>query len=140
MPPYQRLLASIVLFIGAWFCLLSAAVQLPINSQDPSDTEGLSIVVVLTVALQCLGFASIVLTTAGVILSTILNPKSLPIRRTIFWMSNLLLLFSSLLGLLVIGSFALDTLLSIAGVSLYIVVIGLVMSAIPKRIADVNKK
>ena len=136
MRPYQRLLASIVLFVGAWFCLLCAAVQLPINSQDPLDTEGLSIVVILTVALQGIGFASIVLTSVGVLISRIINPKSLSIRRTIFWMSNFLLLLSSLLGLLVIGSFVLDTILSIAGASLYLGVIILVLSATPKRIAD----
>jgi hypothetical protein len=140
MPPYQRLLASIALFIGAWFCLLGAAVQLPINSEDLSDTEGLSIVVILTVALQGIGFVGIVLTAAGIVLSTIIKPKSLAIRRVIFWASNFLLLLSSLMGLLVIGSFVLDTLLSIVGVSLYIGVIGLILSATPKRIADNNQK
>ncbi|WP_419711690.1 hypothetical protein [Pseudomonas sp. NFX224] len=140
MTSYQRLLSSILLFIGAWFCLFNAAIQLPINSQDLSDSEGLSVVVLLTIALVCLGLPGSALTIAGVFFSALIKPKSLIVRRWIFWVSNLLLLLSSLFGILVIGLFALDTLLSIVGISLFISVIALILSATPKRIADKNQE
>lgn len=136
MPPYQRLLLSILLFIGAWLCLFNAAIRLPINSQDLSDTEGLSVVLLLVIALACLGLPCSALTIAGTILSAITKPTSLIVRRAIFWLSNLLLLLSSIFGILIIGLFVLDTRLSIVGVSLYIGAISLILSATPKRVAD----
>ena len=140
MPPFLRLLASIALFIGAWFCVLHAAIKLPTNSENLFATEGLSIVVILTAALQGLSIAGVFLSGAGVLLSAITKTKSFALRLAIFLSSNFLLLLTSLLGILLISAFVLDTLLSIAGISLYVGVIGLILSATPKRITDENQK
>ena len=136
MRRYQRLLVAILLSTGAWFCLRYASTRLSINLEDPINTEGLSIVVMLTVALQGLGLVGIALSGTGVILSALLRPKPYNIRLLLFFSSNFLLLLHALLGIFLICFFALDTLASIAGLSLYIGVIGFALSATPKRIAD----
>lgn len=133
MPSYTRLLISIVLFVGAWFCLLSVAVNVPANPKDLSDTAGLSPVVVYTVALEAIGFVAVVCVGLGFLFSKVLKSTSFGMRLTIFCSSNLLLLLSSLLGIFVNVSYVLDTILGVASISLYIGVIGLITTAAPKR-------
>jgi hypothetical protein len=133
MPSSTRLLTSIVLFIGAWFCLLSVAVHVPANPKDLSDTEGLSPAVIYTVALEAMGFVAIVCVGLGMLFSKILKSNSFGMRLAIFCSSNLLLLLSSLLGIFVNVSYVLDTIPGVTSISLYIGVIGLITTAAPKR-------
>ncbi|MHC8353388.1 hypothetical protein ACYZT7_29855 [Pseudomonas sp. RT4P38] len=133
MPSYTRLLISVVLFIGAWFCLLSAAVHVPANPKDLSDTAGLSPAVIYTVALEAIGFVAIVFVGLGMLFSKILKSHSFGMKLVIFCSSNLLLLLSSLLGIFVNVSYVPDTIPGVASISLYIGVIGLVTTAAPKR-------
>ncbi|MGW8465113.1 hypothetical protein [Pseudomonas sp. CLCA07] len=140
MRPYQRLLSSFVLFIAAWFSLFHAAIQLPPNSKDLSDTSGLSIVLLLTIALLTIGIPAIVFSSAGILISIFTKSKSFSARLLIFSISNFPLLLASLLGILVIGLFVIETLNSIIGVILFAGVMGLIMSAAPKRVADKNQK
>jgi len=140
MRPYQRLLTSFVLFIAAWFSLFHAAIQLPPNSKDLSDTSGLSVVLLSTIALLSIGIPAIALSSTGIVLSFFTKSKSFPLRLLIFFITHSALLLSSLLGILVIGLFVLETLNSIIGVILFLGVIGLIMSAAPKRAADKNQK
>jgi hypothetical protein len=136
MSSSQRLLTSIALFIGAWLCLFYAALQLPTNQKNLSDTEGLNIVVMLAVALQAINIAAIAFASAGIVLPKIIKPKSLTSSLIIFFISNSPLIFASLLGILVLGLYQLDTLSCIAGISLYVGTISLIMSATPRRGAD----
>jgi hypothetical protein len=139
MQPYQRLLIAIALYIGAWFCLLSAAVHVPPNTEDLSDKEGLSAAIMYTVALAAIGFVAIALAIAGILILMALNRKSFTVRLTIYLASNLFLLLSSLLGMFVITAYVYDTISGIAGTILYISAISLTLSATPKRIADKKK-
>lgn len=137
MSSHQRqLLLSIVLFIGAWLCLFYAALQLPTNPKNLSDTEGLNIVVILAVALQAISIAAIVFASVGLVLPKIIQTKSHTVSLFIFFISNSPLIFASLLGILLLGLFELDTLSCIAGISLYVGTICLIVSATPKRVAD----
>lgn len=136
MSSYQRLLLSIVFFTGAGLFLFYAAIQLPTNPKNLSDTEGLNVVVMLAVALQAIGIAAIAFTCAGMLLPKIIKPKSRAVSLIIFLISNSLLTLASFLGILVFVLFELDTLSSIVGISLYVGTISLMMSATPKRAAD----
>lgn len=133
MRSYQRLLISIVLFFGAWFCLLSAAIHVPPNPGDLSDTTGLSAVIIYTVALEAIGFVAIVGVGVGLLASMILKSGSYGMKLAVFFASNILLLLSSLLGIFVVVSYVLDTLSGIVGIVLYIGVIGMIITAVPKR-------
>ncbi|MHC8385026.1 hypothetical protein [Pseudomonas sp. LB3P14] len=133
MRQYQRLLIAILLFIGAWFCLLSAGVGVPENLDDLSDTRGLPAVIIYTVALQVLGFLAIVFSGLGMFVTAKLKSNSFGIKLSIFFVSNLLLLFASFMGIFVIVSFVLGTISGVSGISLYIGVICLVTTAAPKR-------
>jgi hypothetical protein len=133
MHQYRQLLIAILLFIGAWFCLLSAGVDSPENVDDLSDTRGLPAIIIYTVALQVIGLLAIIFTGLGMLVALKIKPKSFGIGLSVFFTSNLLLLLASLMGIFVIGSYALGTFSGIAGISLYFGVIGLVVIAAPKR-------
>ena len=139
MRPYQLLLTAIALFIGAWFCLFSVAVQVPPNINDLSDKEGLSAAIMLTVALQAIGILAIACVVVGMLTSIFINPRSFGLRLFVYLASNLMIFISSLLGILVIAGFVYDTIAGIAGIILYLCVIGLLVSATPKRVADKTK-
>ncbi len=139
MRPYQRLLTAIALFIGAWICLLSVAVQVPPNINDLSDKEGLSAAIMLTVALQGIGILAIACVVVGMLTSIFIRPRSFGLRLFVYLASNLMIFISSLLGILVIAGFVYDTIAGIAGIILYLCVIGLLVSATPKRVADKTK-
>lgn len=133
MRQYQRLLIAILLFVGAWFCLLSAGVDVPENSDDLSDTRGLPAVIIYTVALQVVGFLAIVFSGLGMFVAAKLKSKSFGIKLSIFFVSNIFLLLASFMGIFVIASFVLGTISGVSGISLYIGVIYLVTTAVPKR-------
>lgn len=132
MRQYRSLLFAILLFVGAWFCLLSAGVGSPENPDDPSDTKGLPAVIIYTVALQVIGLLAILFTGLGILVTAKLKPTSFGIKLAIFLASNLLLLLASFMGIFVIGSYVAGTISGIAGISLYTGAIGLVITAIPK--------
>lgn len=127
------MLAAVLFFIGAWFCLLSSGVNVPENPSDLSDTRGLPAVIIYIVALQVLGVMAIISSGLGVLVCAKFKPKSIGISRAIFFISNFLLLFISLVGVFVIVSFVFETVLGLVGILLYIGVICLTFTAIPKK-------
>ncbi|MHC8403075.1 hypothetical protein ACYZTX_27475 [Pseudomonas sp. MDT1-17] len=132
MRQYQRLLIANILFIGAWFCLLSAGVGTPENPDDLFDTRGLPVVTIYTVALQVVGFLAIVFSGLGMFVAAKIKSNSFGIKLSIFFVSNILLLLASFMGVFVIVSFVLGTISGVSGISLYIGVICLVTTAAPK--------
>jgi hypothetical protein len=136
MQKYYRPIASIAPFIGAWLCLLSAAVELPPNPDDLSDTTGLSAAILYTVALEAIGFVGIISVFLGTLTSQLLRSKSFGLHLSIHIASNLIIFTSSLIGLFVITAYVINTPAGTIGFLLYIGVIYLVFSATPKRIAD----
>ncbi|WP_285432710.1 hypothetical protein [Pseudomonas sp. fls2-241-R2A-110] len=133
MRQYQRLLIAVLLFISAWFCLLSAGIGMPENPSDLSDTRGLPAVMIYTVALQAIGLLAIIFTGVGMLVSAKLKSKSHGVRLLVFCSSNLLLLLAAFAGIFVISSYVAETLSGISGISLYIATIAVVTTAVPKR-------
>ncbi|MBV6825826.1 hypothetical protein [Pseudomonas sp. PD9R] len=124
---------AVLFFIGAWFCLFSVGIKIPENPNDLSDTRGLPAVMIYAVALQVIGVVAIFFTGLGAIAILKLKHYSLGMHRIIFFSSNLLLLLTSFFGIFIIFSFVLDTVLGMAGVILYVGVIGLTLSSTPRR-------
>lgn len=133
MGHYRYLLTAVVLFVAAWFLLISAAAGIPDNPADLSDTSGLHPVAIYAVAIQAIGIVAIVLSALGVLVSIKRKNASFGAKLVTFLVSNALLVFASLLGIFVIGSYVLETYLGVVGIALYIAAIGFVASAIPRR-------
>lgn len=106
---------------------------MPENPDDLSDTRGLPAVMIYTVALQVIGLLAIISTGLGMLVAAKLKSKSFGVRVFVFCSSNLLLLLAALMGIFVISSYVLETLSGIAGISLYLAVIGVVTTAVPER-------
>lgn len=136
MRSYRCLLITLVLFVGAWFCLFVAGIGFPENPQDLADTRGLPAVKIYTVALLVIGSLAITLSILGAFVMAVIKVSSFGIKIAIFSLSNTLLLLSCLLGIFVIGSYVLDTKSGVAGIILYFAVIALILAGIPRRIRD----
>lgn len=109
MGRYKCLLIGIVLFVAAWFLLLSAAAGVPENPADLSDTSGLPPVTIYAVALQAIGIVAIIVSVLGMLVSYKISSVSFGFRLAVFLVSNTLLVLASILGVFVIVSYVLGT-------------------------------
>ncbi|WP_122320507.1 hypothetical protein [Pseudomonas cichorii] len=128
-----RLLVAILLFVMAWVCLFFAGDGVPENSSDLSDTRGLPAVTIYTVMLQAISGVALLLATIGFVVSARFESSSWGKRVAVFSIFNICLLLTSIVGVFVIGSFLFEKTLGLVGILLYLAVIALVISALPKR-------
>lgn len=133
MSRYKLLLIAIVVFVIAWFFLLYASVHTPENPSDLNDTSGVPAVSIYSIMLAVIGGVAIIMSSVGILISAKLRPASFLSNLMVFVVSNALLVLGSLLGVFIIVSYVLDNPFGVAGVFLYLMVIGFVMSAAPKR-------
>jgi hypothetical protein len=129
----QFLLIAILFFIGAWICLLCAGVYVPPNPTDLSDTDGLSAIILYTVALQGIGLVAILFVVAGILVSLGVKSKPYNVRLMVFILSNSIFVLSSFLGISIILSNVFGTLCGGFGLVLYLSAIGLTLAAAPRR-------
>ncbi|MEN2394719.1 hypothetical protein [Pseudomonas halotolerans] len=133
MSRYKSLLIAIAVFVMAWFFLLYASVDVPENPSDLSDTRGLPAVSIYSVILAVIGGVAIIMSGAGILISMRLGSASFVSNFIVFVVSNALLVLGALLGIFIILSYVLDNPFGVAGMFLYLVVIGFVMYAAPRR-------
>lgn len=124
---------AVLCFVAAWLFLAHATKGIPENPADLSDTRGLPAVAIYTVMLQALGLASIIFTALGSLVLLRLKSSSYGLRLCVYVLANVLFVFTSALGMLVICSYVLDTLSGIVGAAFYVLALALVLLAAPKK-------
>ncbi|GLX89772.1 hypothetical protein Pfra02_23410 [Pseudomonas fragi] len=81
-----------------------------------------------------IGLVAVLMAGVGVLISTQLSTSSYRLKIAVFIMFNSWLVLASLLGILIIAGYVLDTFFSGVGVVLYALVIGLVWVSVPRRV------
>lgn len=130
---FKSVTAAVLCFVAAWLFLAYATKGVPENPADLSDTRGLPAVAIYTVMLQALGLASIIFTASGSLVLVRLKSRSYRLRLCVYALANLLFVFTSALGVLVICSYVPGTLSGIVGAAFYVLALALVLLAAPKK-------
>lgn len=126
--------ASIVFFILGCFSLHLASSDI---SEDPSNllaTRGVPAAVIYVAIMLGVGLVAVFMAGVGVLISTQLSTSSYRLKIAVFIMFNSWLVLASLLGILIIAGYVLDTFFSVVGVVLYAFVIALVWVSVPRRV------
>ena len=126
--------ASIVFFILGCFSLHLASSDI---SEDPSNllaTRGVPAAVIYVAIMLGVGLVAVFMAGVGVLISTQLSTSSYRLKIAVFIMFNSWLVLASLLGILIIAGYVLDTFFSVVGIVLYAFVIALVWVSVPRRV------
>lgn len=129
----KRLLVAISFFVLGWVCLIFAAGGMPENPANLADTQGLPAVAIYAGILQATGIIAVLMSGVGIIISAKRTCYSFRVKIVVFIASNTLIILASLLGILIIAAYVLDTLLGVIGLVLYLFVLVLVVSSAPRR-------
>lgn len=130
---YQRLFFALLCFILGWICLALAARDLQENTLNLVGVHGVPAAVVYVALMQGIGCVAVVMSGLGMFVFFQLSASSFRLKISAFLFSNILLVLASLLGILIIVGYVLDTLFSVIGIALYVFVIVLVISSVPRR-------
>lgn len=133
MNHYKPLLVAIVFFVLGCLSMLFATHDLPESPSYLADTEGVPAVVIYVSIMMGGGLVAVLMTSAGILISIQLTASSFIFKMSVFVLSNILLVLASLLGISIIAGYVLDTLFSIMGVVLYVLVIALVVTSVPRQ-------
>lgn len=133
MPSYLRLLTADILFILGCFCLLNAIRGLPDNPYNLAQTQGVSAAVIYVAILLGIGAVAVLLSGMGMLTLKGLSASSFALKMTVFVLSNSLMVLTSLLGIAIIAGYVLNTFFSALGAVLFMLVILLVVTSVPRR-------
>lgn len=126
--------ASIVFFILGCFSLHLASSDISENPSNLLETTGVPAAVIYVAIMLGVGLVAVFMAGVGVLISTQLSTSSYRLKIAVFIMFNSWLVLASLLGILIIAGYVLDTFFSVVGVVLYALVIGLVWVSVPRRV------
>lgn len=126
--------ASIVFFILGCFSLHLASSDIFENPSNLLETTGVPAAVIYVAIMLGVGLVAVFMAGVGVLISTQLSTSSYRLKIAVFIMFNSWLVLASLLGILIIAGYVLDTFFSVVGVVLYAFVIALVWVSVPRRV------
>ena len=104
------------------------------NPSNLSDTTGVPAVMTYVAILLCVGFVAVLMASLGVLISTRIATASYKFKVIVFLLFNSLLVMTSLLGILILSGYTLDTFFSVLGGAIYVMVIALVVISVPRNV------
>lgn len=131
---FKTSIASIFLFGIACFCSFMATHGVAENPSNLSDTTGVPAVMTYVAILLCIGFVAVLMASLGVLISTRIATASYKFKVIVFLLFNSVLVMTSLLGILILSGYTLDTFFSVLGGAIYVMVIALVVISVPRNV------
>ena len=131
---FQVFVGVYCFFILACFSLHLASGDISENPSNVLETTGVPAPVIYVAIMLGVGLVAVLMAGVGVLISTQLSTSSYRLKIAVFIMFNSWLVLASLLGILIIAGYVLDTFFSVVGIVLYAFVIALVWVSVPRRV------